>query len=467
VTHHSDHNPLNDKVLDLVLGQLSADETRELSSQLAADPALAVERARVEGFLRASAAAHQFALEPSTADRVAARVIRQVRDEEAASTRAASRSGVPAVGVRRAFWTRVLALSVAAHAVILGVLAYTANERRKAPVEPFLVHEQFDVTTSSQEPLASRSDPAPLPLPGAYVVEPSVIDVAELPFSDDPAPMGPDIVVPGPSREAALLHVSGPAYWRRTNDEMKTFIFKRVGAPGSLATIRGSLAALASRQLPNGSFPASKGSSVEETTALALLPFLGDGSTSRFGERRPIVERGIEFLRTSGDAGVRGNAYALWALSEDYLGSRAFLTPSELRDRSAEIQALRARLMPADVAKVDRSSTLGHALVAASRVRFLPPPPSAIPAVATVNGWLSGEVTVDSAAEVASSILRFEGASGDADAFRRWSAKAGVSLRALLADDGLVRGDAQAREADRLADTARALVALQVPVRGE
>ena len=49
--------------------------------------------------------------------------------------------------------------------------------------------------------------------------------------------------------------------------------------------------ALAAAQRPDGSFPTPAGTDVSDATAWTVLPFLGDGSSSRFGAEMAFPTR--------------------------------------------------------------------------------------------------------------------------------------------------------------------------------
>ena len=72
---HNDHNPMQDKLLDLIRGELDPAETVRLQTLLASDPALRARRASLEAFLAAAKQAHALPEDPDAGTRVAARIL--------------------------------------------------------------------------------------------------------------------------------------------------------------------------------------------------------------------------------------------------------------------------------------------------------------------------------------------------------------------------------------------------------
>lgn len=446
MTTPRDPNPLSDKVLDLVLGQLPPGEASEVGAAAATDPALAAERARWGRCLAALDAAYDPGLDGKAGERIAARVVARVRDEEARAARTAS---VP----RRVFWLRVLAGSVAVHALALGLVRWRSAPHEARPVEPFVgvAWGAHDDST----PAAAHDERPGFALPD--VAPPSLAEAGlpvETLFAPEDGGMAPDVAPPSPSALASSLPTARAAFRVRTDGATKRWIEARVGVTGSLDAIQRSLVALAAAQRDDGSFPAPTGMDASEATALVVLPFLGDGSCSGFGPHRAVVARALAYVRgqRGADGAVRGGPHALWALAEDALLARSFLTPVEGRDRAAEIRALAARLAQDPAARA--SPALARALGVAADARVLGVGPS----LAAVG---AGDRADAPSWSVGDALLHAR----DAEGFRTWARRAHETVQAELASDALVRADVAAQDG-RLVATARALLALQVPFRG-
>ncbi|MFO0933871.1 MAG: hypothetical protein U1E39_14370 [Planctomycetota bacterium] len=442
---------MNDKILDLVLGQLPPGGAE--AQGIDADPAARAERDRWARWASAAKAAHELSLDPAAGQRIAARVVARVREEEARAARPAA---------RRSFWGRVLAASLAAHAVFLGVFALRAHRAETTPVEPFLLSPRWDVAAGDP---AGAEERGLLPLPEAPSFDGAMASERDLVPSDlpDEAPFpSPAATAVGP--HAIGLRAASPAFRARTSDPVKRAIEARLSARGSLDTIRRSLEALARTQRPDGSFAAPAGTDVSDATALTVLPFLGDGSSSRFGAHREVVAKAVAFLRSRHDAAtgtVAGGDAVLWALAEDQWLAGGFRTPAENRAPAADLRALASRLA-ADGAAPAPDSLRAVAFAAAARARVVDAAPVATLASATVADWLAADVRPETALTRGAAL-----ASGaPVETFRRFSVRAAATLRTLVGEDGLVT-DTSLDPAARALATARAVLALQVPFRAE
>lgn len=459
MTRPNDPNPLNDKILDLVLGQLPPGG--EDAARIAGDPRARAEVDRWARLAAAAKAAHALELDPNAGERLAARVVARVRDEEARAARTAAERPV---GARRMFWGRVLAVSLAAHAVFLGVFAMRARRSEVAPVEPFLLTPQW---TTAGDPVARAEDRRVLPLPELPAFDGAMASDRDFlpPDLVDEAPFASPALEPAGPR-AIGLRAASPAFRARTSDPIKRAIEARLSARGSLDTIHRSLVALAATQRPDGSFAAPAGTDVSDATALTVLPFLGDGHSSRFGTHRDVVAKAVAFLRGRRDAAsatVAGGDAVLWALAEDQWLAGGFRTPAENRAPAADLRALAARLAADGSPDATRPDSLrAVALAAAARARVLEAPPAAILAAATVEDWLAADVRPDTALTRGAALA--SGAS--VETFRRFSTRAAATLRELVGDDGFV-SDPSLDPAARALATARAVLALQVPFRAE
>jgi len=460
VTLPNHPNPLNDKMLDLVLGQLPPGEAAADAARTEADPALRAERARWARLASAATSAHALTLDSAAGERLAARVLARVRDEEARASRPVARRSLG----RRTFWGRVFMGSLAAHAAFLGVFALRARRSDAPPVEPFIVSAVWDAPDDDTRAGDERAAPS-LPLPEFPVFDGAMADGRVVEPTDD-LPLVPLPSAAGPlgPREVGIRSVS-PAFRARTSDPVKRAIEARLSARGSLDTIRRSLTALAAVQRPDGSFPAPPGTDPSDATAWTVLPFLGDGSSSRFGAHRDVVAKAVAFLRDRRDAAtatVAGGDVVLWALAEDQWLAGGFRTPSENRVPAAELRALAARLGSSG-ALVEPDSVRALALAAAARARVIEPPAVATLAVATVDAWLVADVRPDETLTRGPAIAH----GSSPETFRRFTTRAAAALRTSVGDDGLVLDAMDLDPATRALRTAQTVLGLQVPFRAE
>ena len=474
MTNPNDPNLLSELLLDSLRGELSPDEACRLEARLAQDGDLRRERDRLAAFLGAAGSAHALALDPKAGERTAARVLDRVRREEARSARAAA---TPAARRRPIFWARLLAVSVAVHVVVLGVL----GTRRETPPAP--TGGPADVPFSSIAAAPDAADEGfPLPTdpddPAMAVAGPYAFD------HDEPLPieelLTPTDLLPGATREryASFVRGSARAMFVRTSDPMKRLIETRVGTPGTLERVQRGLEALAARQGADGSFApkaplgGGAGSTGDvRTTATVLLAFLGDGSSSRSGTHRDAVARGIAWLRSHAPTttDLADRSLACLALAEDFMLASGSLTPAESRGRSTELASLRTDIATAtrvaspkpDVPATPRADAAERwaelALGAISRAGVGP----AVPATLRVHP--SGDLPLAPAVDPQTAML--EGADvlrgGRGDAFVTWNRATAKTLGARLSGDGLVVRDGTAN----LEETALILLSLQVAYR--
>lgn|GEM_PF-3563221 len=481
MTPQNDHNPLSDLLLESIRGELSPEEAACLSARLAADPELRRERDRLAAFLGAVATAHALPLDGRAGERAAARAVDRVEREESRAARGqrSSLAGGPLDGGRLAggrlrrpvFWARLLAVSVAAHVIVLGFLG---ARKVSGPAAP---------DRESDRPFTSLAQGPEAPEEGAWVgtdvEDPAMAQAGPYAFDrDDPLPVE-DLLTPGDrlpstSRERFTSFAVGSAraMWVRTSDPMKRLIEARVGTPGTLERVQHGLVALAARQGPDGAFAerapaaATAGSvSSVRATATVLLAFLGDGSSSRDGTHRDVVAKAIAWLRAQAPSTVdlADRSLACLALAEDFMLANGSMTPAESRARALELASLRTGIATAArsgtatpgaeaadrwaelaVAAVARAG-VGPSVAAALRVHpsgDLPPSPAVEPRTAMLEG---------------ADLLR----GGRGDAFATWNRATAKSLGAKLSGDGLVILDGTAD----LEETALVLLALQVAYR--
>ena len=248
---------------------------------------------------------------------------------------------------------------------------------------------------------------------------------------------------------------------------MKRLIEARVGSEGSLDAVQRSLAALARFQRADGSYDPAAGRTAPESTALVLLSFLGDGSCSRGGAHRTVVERGIAWLRAwRRDAPAAGvGPYEVAALAEDFMLVNGTMTPAGSRARSTELASLVERAPRAGAGAADPAVASAWAMASAALER------AGLGAVHPFGEGDARAVAIEAVVDARTAVwtgtetLR----RGDAAAFRRWASTSSLALRARLAPDGLVSGlgsgPGAATDADRVEETALVLLALEVPYR--
>ncbi|NDC54131.1 MAG: hypothetical protein EBZ74_07500 [Planctomycetia bacterium] len=236
-------------------------------------------------------------------------------------------------------------LSLVAHVVVCLVLALLAlDARREAPIKPLLLRFGAE-QAAGDEPLVDIDLGEPLPAADAPAPDPAV-DVAppQAPADDVPliAIAPPDIPAPSPAdglpvrpdptgtpaRPAAVRLGAAPAVGGRPSPAIApavtgtaAFAARRGAARGAAARARGGSAAseaavdaglawLALHQAADGSWqfdlsgcrcdgacrdPGTLTGSTA-STALALLPFLGAGSTHLDGRHQQTVSRGVYYL---------------------------------------------------------------------------------------------------------------------------------------------------------------------------
>ncbi len=494
---HNDHNPMQDKLLDLIRGELDPAETVRLQTLLASDPALRARRASLEAFLAAAKQAHALPEDPDAGTRVAARILDRVRREEERAAREARR---PAAG-RAARWARLLAASVAVHVLALGVLAWTrsengtgsprgrdefrgarlrvepADEREgrdelaglpPVPTEFFGADGEPTYDLSQRLALEEALEPEPT-LPAMGGMEPGGmggLDGELRPPAHDPrfAPFHPSV--------ARLMLV-------RTIDveKQRYLAMGGIDPDGTMRGVRYGLAYLAGTQdRRDGSFPPAPGRTSVWSTSLAVLPFLGEGNSSRGGSHAGVLEPAIGWLRrhaasadTAADRGV-----ALVALAEDYMLCNGLLTPSESAQRVKEMAALAAALtLPDDgnAAPAEVSTRLwpSMGLAAAARVGI------GLGSVAdrSAQTWVPSAIAAPADSTAAALDPRLALVTGTAmlwgggkpSPFPAWNSSVGPALLARIERDGGVRVAPGTPAPVRAEQTALVLLGLQLAYR--
>jgi hypothetical protein len=490
----SGRNPLSEKVFDLLRGELPPDEAAALSARIEADPALRAERAGWERLFAAAAAAHALPADPDGGARTAARVLDRVRREESNAHREARTA--PRGAVR---WARILAASVAVHVVALGVLLVVngspLGRKASGPSGPANVTWRggesgdglaYDVPDRDLRDLPTFESPAlpdatqrlaiedqlEAPPPLAPTLPPSGEGASmseRLPRSSEWAPYHPSV--------ARLMAI-------RVSDPEKRRILRLSGTDpdGTLRGVRVGLGYLASVVDPKdgGAFPAAHGRTRVWSTALGLLPFLGEGLSSRRGDSTALVDRSIGWLRRNASSArtTQDRGAALVALAEDYMLSNGLLASAERTQREDELRTLATALASAPAGTHDAADDLWRSmgLSAAARVGIAPGSAADRAAegfVAQIRADVPAAVAdprvalVEGTAILWSRDVRASAPEGSAARakFPEWNANVGPSLLGRIERDGGVTVPAGTSAGDRAEQTALVLVALQLAYR--
>ena len=337
-------------LVDRERGELGPREARRLRSRLAADPA-ATEAAsrRIGAFLDAAREAFEEDAPPDQVERVVARV----RARTEALTGRERREAVASGAGRRLVWARILAVSVALHVVLLGFLVVRARQAERAD-HAVRISVELPAPVGLPETETYEEMPTSPWLPESGELR---LPQATLADAGVTPPQGEERLAPlAEDRHAFAPSVAGPMQVR-TRDALKRGRLQLLGldADGTLKAVGRGLRALEARQVADGSFPAGGGRTALGTTALALLPFLGEGHGSRTGGdwSREVVAPGIDWVRRSlfveptaaADVPVAELGIALKALAEDYMLSYGRLRPVEAERRAVELQDLTARIV--------------------------------------------------------------------------------------------------------------------------
>lgn len=336
-------------LVDRARGELEPSNARRLEALLRERPGLDADARGIEAFLRAARDAQDERPEPGQAERVVARIRARTESEAARARREALAGARP----RRIAWARLLAASVALHVALLAVVVFKA---RQAEVAAQGVRISVQLPAPGILPAPDEGYDAPpspwLPAPGDFPfpearlaeVEPGATGPTE---DDRLAPLAED-------RFAFAPTVAGPMQVR-THDDLKRGRLHQLGfdPDGTLGAVARGLRALQARQAANGSFPAGGGRGAVGQTALALLPFLGEGHGSRTGDElgREVVARGVAWVRRQlfaeggNDVPAADLGIALKALAEDYMLSYGKLRPAEAERRVDELTRLTERVV--------------------------------------------------------------------------------------------------------------------------
>lgn len=432
-------------------------------------------------------AAEREAFEPAAArpaiDAEAVRMAAWVRDTVQRDEAAAARRAASAAGGTRSFgWARILAYSVGAHVVLLGILAVAlvtedAGEGQATVPQVRLAGVPDDDPTY-EERSAERL---------------AVFRYREL-VNQDQGGISDEIALTEQEHVAETLDRLGmdqPVGWdglehpaevavpmlRRTNDGLKRRRLDLLGfnANGTLRAVERGLRSLALRQdAESGLFREDRGEVSVRTSSLATLAFLGEGYTSK-GDRAhdAVVRRALGALREIAahpkrvaalDAAAVGPLTV--ALAEDYMLGYGRLTIGAERRRRFELGRMsdvaRARLA-ADDLPAETKTWLVWGLDAARRAGVSTDPAGdrdQVLAWTTVaaNTPLGASATVQQALASGTALLYAE-RGAHKPRFERWSRAHGEALLARLKPTGGVRSG------DAVGDTALVLLALQTAYR--
>jgi hypothetical protein len=468
VTDPQSPDALEGALLDYLLGaDVDASARGSVEAALASDPALAREKAALEALLRAEEEAHDVTLDSGAAARVAARVRDRVGREEERTAREARR---PSPATR---WARMLALSVALHGLLLAVVSVAMRTEEKRARAEGRDDDLVAAVGSDGERLEPREIPleppespeAPTLL--AFEVEPlpaerlllEEAETLEPPFVGERA----DWLAYPPSAARVLLP--------RTNERLKDLLLARAHLPpGTLGGVRRSLDAIAARQGPDGSFEPAAGRGRAYATAIAVLPFLGDGQSSRSGSHERTVARAIAWLRENAAsvATPAERGAVTLALAEDSMLAYGSLTPAEAEARRAELVAAAAALDAAPVgAAGDAAAAVWPSLArrALDRAGVESPPDAPGP-------WTTLLASADVAEAGDPATALFQGTAllladrlpaGAADVLRWGEGVGGRLFVRLDPATGLARDGAS--DAERVETTALIVLALEVVFR--
>lgn len=352
-------------VFDLSRGELSPSARLAAQRRLEGEPSL---QAALRTQQRLGEMLRENLSEPEDA-RLAERLALRIRDRVAAEESSKRRLERERVAPARSWFSgargriRFVLAGLAVHVAVLAWVVF----RPATPPAPTPGPVSMRWLPSEERAALRPSDsdtPEPLvPLVAALTLSDDLLERHGLPDLEGEAPLAPTTEV----RVAEHPPAVGFEMLGRLRTSVKGRRLGRAGldAVDTLAAVGRGLEALRALQSADGSFPSSPeatasaappeaaagGPSSLGRTALALLPFLGEGRSSvgeRGGPGDATVVRGLAWMRTRLSQGQAPSAddlaLSLLALSEDYMLAYGRFTPAEARLRGAEIQTLSERL---------------------------------------------------------------------------------------------------------------------------
>jgi hypothetical protein len=462
-----------DELVDALLGE---------GPEPDAVPGTTEARAGLEALL--SAERTRFAAEEQVAaadgPRLARFLVARVREDEAAH-RVAQRART-----RRSRWGRILAISVGAHALLLGFVAWNLRTEVAPTTRAPTLLGKID---SAREPTGGLlSDAVAKALEELEIQQLDKLPASALVFDEADADDGP---VPDAVMELAMLGAAKPAIheWprgmalslaRRRSAVLKQSRLRALGydSEPTLDGVRRGLRYLASRQAEDGSFPSAAGADRRASTALALLPFLGDGHSSLSGEasrESRLVAAGISYLQSEVFAGEQLRADVdtkvlrpvLIALSEDYMLGYARLLVDDAKVRGQQIRALVSRLRADQSLLGTEDAHWAHwSLDAATRTGIIDSLPQEERSYAAWRSAVANGPTwsqsIDAEALARGSALIGLERGATKTRFQEWQPDSTRALLEELQPNGKAKGRVPG---DRVERTARILLALQLGYR--
>lgn len=463
-------------LVDLLRGEIEAEQAQALRGRLADEPVLAAAHKRLDAlfaFEQARGVEH----DSSRATRMAARIIDQVR----ASEKRAERARAARPRTRRLSWRSAILASLALNGLALGFIVFSmpgAEDEPKGDRFAFVHDYDSPFGNLGWESPEERLRRLQLEEPTEFerIVAKGLLDDGETAVQGGPTVV--DIDLP---QSDGLVHHPRSRCILVKGDSFKHRRLAGLGrdSESTLGAVKRGLTYLATRQRSDGHFVAEGGRSDIEQTARALLPFLGEGTSSRDRDSgspqetpKRVVRKGIAWLRanTFADGAVRPGLgadsvdVALIALSEDYTLSFGRLPAAQAEDRAREIELLAEHIRA-------RSSTdaplvwSAWALDAAARTGVIKATASESTRFGSWVAAASGNDDPSAASDplgalTQGSALRFLERGAAKPRLKSWMEETTDQLIGRLLPNG------QAKTGEKIGDTALILLALQVAYRG-
>ena len=249
---------------------------------------------------------------------------------------------------------KCIALSILLHAVLAvaclfigGSLPTSRGSLDEGPLTMRMVLDEPAAEADAAAAPAPAAAPPPALVPVTAAAEPAAPPADAVPLLEpvlDPVAAGVGALVDADGEQAAVETAAAappppartvpPLYADRLGERRAAAAAARGGSADTERAVQAALAWLAAAQEPDGRWdaarhgagrgrhgggqhdPAVGGRSDHGVTALALLAFLGAGSTHQDGPYAPVVERGLRFLvgRQRADGSLAGDAEFFAAL---------------------------------------------------------------------------------------------------------------------------------------------------------